>query len=266
MNIKFIDNLITINHTQNACVYYLNGCSYYILYWPFTTDPELVDFVIFTLCICLKIAAGNTSKMAVDVLSPDARKKVDELFLYWLSEPSTQELLRHELAKVCGLQQQRTELLSPTLNLRPRSPTARSITPPPPSPSLSTSNRSPKTPRASSHPIGKQPEAKALTNGVVEEPDGPDQPAISTEIAVTKTAAESSSLSAEKPTSTQFQIPTIVLPVEIIPQFYFPNGKLEKGKEREMEKVMVTVGKIFERYPRQEVPRKDFHQVVKVGV
>ena len=227
----------------------------------------MVDFVIFTLCIYLKIAAGNTPRMAVDVLSPDARKKVDELFLYWLSEPSTQELLRHELAKVCGLQQQRTELLSPTLNLRPRSPTARSITSPPPSPSLSPSNRSPKTPRASSNqqPIGKQPEAKVLTNGVVEEPDGPDQPVISTEIAVTKTAAESSSLSAEKPTSTHFKIPTIVLPVETIPQFYFPNGKLEKGKEREIEKVMVTVGKIFEQYSRQEVPRKDFHHVVKVG-
>ena len=31
---------------------------------------------------------------------PDSRKKVDELFLYWLSEPSTQDMLRKELAGI----------------------------------------------------------------------------------------------------------------------------------------------------------------------
>ena len=31
---------------------------------------------------------------------PDSRKKVDELFLYWLSEPSTQDMLRKELANI----------------------------------------------------------------------------------------------------------------------------------------------------------------------
>ena len=31
---------------------------------------------------------------------PDSRKKVDELFIYWLSEPSTQDMLRKELANI----------------------------------------------------------------------------------------------------------------------------------------------------------------------
>ena len=208
--------------------------------------------------------------MTVDVMSPDARKKVDELFLYWLSEPSTQDLLRHEVAKVCGLQQQKAEhLLSPTSSkrLRPASPTARALTPPLPSPTLSPCSRA-GTKRNNHVLFNKQQviveeRANGLVNEVIsagkDEIDYVTPPAADNVVEmspaiITKTSAEPSSS----------KIPTIVLPEEPIPQFYFPNGKLEKGKKREMDKTMINVGRIFERYARQEVPRRDFHLVVKV--
>ncbi len=88
---------------------------------------------------------------------PNSRKKTDELFLYWLSEPSTQELLRKELVKISGVPFSETDdkklqegkisgnLLAPlaavTNVLRPGSPNMRT-----PSPPL-LSHRSPKSPR-----------------------------------------------------------------------------------------------------------------------
>lgn len=92
---------------------------------------------------------------------PNTNKKTDELFIYWLSEPSTQELLRKELAKISGseldekamnepqaLVTEYPNFLSPssaavTSVLRPGSPNMRT-----PSPPL-LSHRSPKSPRGS---------------------------------------------------------------------------------------------------------------------
>lgn len=90
---------------------------------------------------------------------PNSRKKTDELFLYWLSEPSTQELLRKELAKISGselddkamnepqtLVSEYGNFLSPssaTSVLRPGSPNVRTPSPP------MLSHRSPKSPRSS---------------------------------------------------------------------------------------------------------------------
>lgn len=82
---------------------------------------------------------------------PDSRKKVDELFLYWLSEASTQDMLRKELAKVRGMSvgEQGIDYLdlsipsgSFTSTIRPSSPNLRAPSPPPHS-----LTRSPKSPR-----------------------------------------------------------------------------------------------------------------------
>lgn len=205
--------------------------------------------------------------MAVDVISPDARKKVDELFLYWLSEPSTHELLRHEVAKVCGLQQQTASDHPLLINgsstggslqfPRPASPTGRAITPPPPAPlsALGSPSRggSPKLFRGGGHGINKQTGTTTQRHLVGEETiDGGGE---------MKTNGEASCL----PMISITPVPT-ASPSELIPRFYFPNGKREEGDEGAIEKVMVTVGKIFERYPRQEVPKKDFHLIIKVTV
>lgn len=92
---------------------------------------------------------------------PNSRKKTDELFLCWLSEPSTQELLRKELSSISGVPYSELDdkatneahtvvseyggFLSPssavTSVLRPGSPNIRT-----PSPPLLT-HRSPKSPR-----------------------------------------------------------------------------------------------------------------------
>lgn len=212
--------------------------------------------------------------MAVDVISPDARKKVDELFLYWLSEPSTQELLRHEVAKACGLKQQApTEhhllLNGSTGSLqfpRPASPTGRAITPPPPAPPSSLgSPSSPKLSRGGK----KHCHAAATTTtppanitgqrqGGEESTDG-GLLLLHGEGGGTKTSGESSMI----PIISVTPVPS-ASPSELIPRFYFPNGKREEGEEIVIEKVMVTVGRIFERYPRQEIPKRDFHLIVKV--
>lgn len=91
---------------------------------------------------------------------PDSRKKVDELFLYWLSEPSTQEMLRKELSSICDVpcselddllfKQDGTVVLSSIVPhsvtgvLRPGSPTTRTPSPPP----SSLVAKSPSSPRA----------------------------------------------------------------------------------------------------------------------
>lgn len=95
---------------------------------------------------------------------PDSRKKVDELFLYWLSEPSTQDMLRKELANIkdvpCSdlddlvFKQDGSVVLSSispysslTSVLRPGSPGTCTRTPSPP-PSSSLVAKSPSSPRA----------------------------------------------------------------------------------------------------------------------
>ena len=95
---------------------------------------------------------------------PDSRKKVDELFLYWLSEPSTQDMLRKELASIkdvpCSdlddlvFKQDGSVVLSSispysslTSVLRPGSPSTCTRTPSPP-PSSSLVAKSPSSPRA----------------------------------------------------------------------------------------------------------------------
>lgn len=95
---------------------------------------------------------------------PDSRKKVDELFLYWLSEPSTQDMLRKELANIkdvpCSelddlvFKQDGSVVLSSispysslTSVLRPASPNTCTRTPSPPPPS-SLVAKSPSSPRA----------------------------------------------------------------------------------------------------------------------
>ena len=123
---------------------------------------------------------------------PNSRKKTDELFLYWLSESSTQELLRKELAKISGIpfseledktmnevQSSKSEhavYLSPsaavTNVLRPGSPNIRTPSPPllshrsPKSPRSAAQARSPKKAAGKSH--GDKKRAK---NGFLEEID-----------------------------------------------------------------------------------------------
>lgn len=94
---------------------------------------------------------------------PDSRKKVDELFLYWLSEPSTQDMLRKELSNIkdvpCSelddlvFKQDGSVVLSSispysslTSVLRPGSPNTCTRTPSPPPSSLVA--KSPSSPRA----------------------------------------------------------------------------------------------------------------------
>lgn len=101
---------------------------------------------------------------------PDSLQKVDELFLFWLSESSTQELLRKELSKVCGGSggvrefeedtpvQIQLSSSSVTNVRRPGSPTVRTPSPPP----LLT--RSPKSPRTKPKPKSPRGAISSLTH------------------------------------------------------------------------------------------------------
>ena len=188
--------------------------------------------------------------MAVDVISPDTRKKVDELFLYWLSEPSTQEMLRSELAKVCGLQQELVTATSPAssgscngsvskkLPYRPSSPnsvhTTTSPTPP--------LNRSPKSARGQTSKQSTGSKAKLQLEDGVEVVESKQQ----------QVSSEGESPRTFPPRAT----------LETIPRFYFPNGRPKSGED--MDQKLQEVDAIFQRYTRQELPRKDFPLIVKV--
>ena len=211
--------------------------------------------------------------MAVEVVSPDARKKVDELFLYWLSEPSTQELLRQELARVCGLQQQKMELLSPTYNHRPRLSTSnvRAVTPPPsPSTSPSRSPKSPQTTKSKHVETVVTPTAQEknilIGNGIEEIDGGKDllvQPISKTEGISTAVLQSTTNHFLKSPSINMTSPPHPMIKPEPapIPQFYFPRGKPKNGID---EKLMIKVERIFQRYHHHEIAKRDFHHVLKV--
>lgn len=205
------------------------------------------------------LASSLNENMAVDVIAPDARKKVDELFLYWLSEPSTQDLLRQELARVCGLQHQRldsygaagTHYSSHHHRVRPTSPTVRDVTPPPvPSSSTSPSRYSPKS--SSKLLLDETPDKKQLHHQ--EDVDGGLQNGLHS-VLDTKTEAEATHVGVPDRLSAPSK------PV-CIPPFYFPKGKADMQKD---SKSLQKAERVFQKHLHQEVSKKEFQQVVKVS-
>ena len=193
--------------------------------------------------------------MAVDVIAPDARKKVDELFLYWLSEPTTQDLLRQELARVCGLQQQKLDLLGPTYShhrSRSTSPTVRDVTPPP-APSTSPSRVSPKAfPR---NGLLESQTAVVCQNGVEDvEREGS---ALSSSLVGSKTEAEITTV--QKDNGSQLVVNNYK-PV-CIPPFYFPKGQPQVQKD---SRALQKAERVFQKTAHQEITKKNFHLVIKV--
>ena len=251
---------------------------------------------------------------------PDSRQKVDELFLYWLSEPSTQEMLRKELTKVCRYGNDlatdggdssilaNRNLVQPTLTnvQRPSSPNYRTPSPPL---HLSNSPKSPRTKRRARSPR-RNLKASGLTPGGVSQhaekstaggfaagfddvdyfpsalPSStlPFEPESSKKtedgrVAAGNTArkgeekdtqrrvdastpqvlaqvAERSVGSSEKPTSR---------PAEVIPRFFFPNGKLGACREG-VDEQLKEAAKVFQLQPNGEISQEDFHSVVKVWI
>lgn len=215
---------------------------------------------------------------------PDSRQKVDELFLFWLSEPSTQEMLRKKLTKVCRFGKDLTEggdspfistLAQPTLTdiQRPNSPNYRT-----PSPPLHLSN-SPKSPRMKRR--SKSPRRKNLQGGVVRNAldSGADEidyfpsatgslPLPSEQENKTNTP-EKESCKQTEPNRTPAEGAHQVVgnesstPTEVIPQFFFPNGQLEAAQEG-VDEQLGAAAKVFEEQPNGEMTQGNFHLVVKV--
>lgn len=213
--------------------------------------------------------------MAVDVMSPDARKKVDELFLYWLSEPSTQELLRHELARVCGLQSEYLSVGGASSagngsSSSPKSPTvhgssvtaAAAISSSPP-----LSNRSPKSPRAASQRTkpsakhgrsgGGTAKAKNRNRSSVEGEEQIDAGIVERERHLPTTACRTVAEPSCGP-AVQLHSPS----PESIPRFYFPNGR--PFAEEDPQGLMKEMENVFAQFPNHEVPKKEFHLLTKV--
>ncbi len=194
--------------------------------------------------------------MAVDVIAPDARKKVDELFLYWLSEPSTQDILRQELARMCGLQQQQQkfDILGPAVysnhRSRPTSPIVRDVTPPP-GPSTSPS----RSPKPNSNLLESQTAEITSKTRMKEEIDG-GEPAPVSSLVGTKTEAEASDQETLPATTTANFKPAC------IPPFYFPKGQPKATKD---SRALQKAERILQRYANQEITKKDFVHVVKVS-
>ena len=88
-------------------------------------------------------------------LQPSIKTKVDELFLLWLSEPETQELLRTNLNQILRgepITKPASQLTSggrttAGINRQPKSPRVRSMTPGSAPPYLPANGISPRSPR-----------------------------------------------------------------------------------------------------------------------
>ena len=209
---------------------------------------------------------------------PDSRQKVDELFLFWLSEPSTQEMLRKELAKVRGGREIGEDSCefpvstppSVTSVPRPGSPTVRSPSPPL---LLSRSPKSPKTKISSRSPKKTQRKhagdaLKAKGNKKVEVIEEVDFPGVSEQVSRPLPESPIPPNKANIVNENKLRDETKkknAAPVNIsntIPRFYFPNGKCRSDEN--VEKSLKEVAQVFQEYPKSEVPVSEFHVVVKV--
>lgn len=250
-----------------------------------------------------KEASAERERMAmVDAIPvPDSRQKVDELFLFWLSEPSTQEMLRNELTKVCrygndggsgggdspnildSLVQQSTVT---TTVPRSSSPNSNYRTPSPPL-HLSNSPKSPRAKRRAKSPrrnLKYGPSSSAATEkSAVNGPpavafDDTDYFPTSTYVAVERESARTTEKAGTAPGRTD---PDATLREteqkkakseksarpsrsEVIPRFFFPNGRAGEGKEERVDVQLNAAAKVFQEQPNGEVTMADFHLVVKV--
>ena len=221
---------------------------------------------------------------------PDSRQKVDELFLFWLSEPSTQEMLRNELTKVCRYGGDGgnsgggdspnilDSLVQPPALTRSSSPNYRT-----PSPPLHLSN-SPKSPRAKRRaksprrnlkygPTSSAATEKAASDEVDYFPSAPaGAPLPAVEPASGRKAEKAGRTDAvttvirdaeTKAERLQNENNTRGCPGEVIPRFFFPNGRAGESKES-VELQLREAGKVFQQQSNGEVSMANFHLVVKV--
>ena len=236
---------------------------------------------------------------------PDSRQKVDELFLFWLSEPSTQEMLRNELTKVCRYGNPDltadgadSSILGDlvhhpglTTNIqRSKSPNYRT-----PSPQLHLSN-SPKSPRAKRRSKSPRRNLKYGLGGgsssdashTVEKSAINGGPGVFDDVDYFPSALVSPTLPSEPPSSNKAEnvgapgtVPTKGrkasqaatrtaggLKLErqnVIPQFFFPNGQLGDTKQS-IDAQLKAATKVFQEHQNGEMLLADFHLVVKVIV
>ena len=236
----------------------------------------------------------------VDALPvPDSRQKVDELFLYWLSDPSRQDMLRSELAKVCrcgsdmadGGDAFLAQAVAGIQQSRPLSPGPGFRTPSPP---LHLAN-SPKSPRTKRRAKSMSPRKAVGKSGLLAEPaavgrspestshgEEIDSPAFSSpslrepererEVAenggsasaAARTKVEEVAVVVNKNSSLQeklSQSPSRPA-AEAIPPFFFPYGQPKAGEN--LEQQLRDAAQVFQLQPSGEIARPDFHLVVKV--
>lgn len=236
---------------------------------------------------------------------PNSRKKTDELFLYWLSEPSTQELLRKELAKLSGTPYAEGDdkdvkeshlqalvdyntFLSPssavTNVLRPGSPNVRT-----PSPPL-LSHRSPKSPRASRRspkktaksPGGKQRTKNGLQHSFDELDYGDDNvmqlsstmhnhttEEVSSEPAHTHSRDRRARSHSPKPESLPAGPGHNHLPRPATNSSHIPRFYFPNGKpqpDENLQERFLELAKLFHTFEGGEASFKQFPEILKVSV
>lgn len=213
---------------------------------------------------------------------------MDELFLFWLSEPSTQDMLRSELSRVCSARtsssgsssagsssassrlcpldecelspaapssQHATPTCSVTSIRRPESPVLRS--PSPPSASLSPSHAH----AANSHSSRSSPSSSSSSSPRSSKAaKGTARPKKTLWKSVTSSSLEEVDSPSAVPPSAR--VLRRAASESQIPRFYFPNGKprCEENVSNALERAKAIV---FDKFPRCEVPQHEFEGVVK---
>jgi hypothetical protein len=216
---------------------------------------------------------------------PDSRQKVDELFLFWLSEPSTQEMLRNELTKVCRYGNDGGSLVGPSAVTTsvPRSSSPNNSNYRTPSPPLHLSN-SPKSPRAKRRAKSPRRSLKyGASSSAATEKTGSSAAFDDTDYFPTPSTLEPNSRKTEKAgapgrTDTSATLkdteqqkarrawsaksakPTRS---EVIPRFFFPNGRAGEAREESIDGQLEAAANVFQEQPNGEVTMADFHLVVK---
>jgi serine/threonine-protein phosphatase 2A regulatory subunit B'' len=227
---------------------------------------------------------------------PDSRQKVDELFLFWLSEPSTQEMLRNELTKVCRYGNDGVSgggespsildsLVGPSAVTTsvPRSSSPNNSNYRTPSPPLHLSN-SPKSPRAKRRAKSPRRSLKyGASSSAATEKTGPSTAFDDTDYFPTPSTSEPDARKTEKAGAPGRADTSAILKdteqqkarrarsaksakltrSEVIPRFFFPNGRAGEAREESIDGQLQAAANVFQEQPNGEVTMADFHLIVK---
>lgn len=196
-------------------------------------------------------------------LQPILRKKVEELYFRWITDPNTQSILRENLQQICNGESAASILAScpPRQNLSPSflSPRVQVGPQVPQSPNKTVSPRSPRRSLNGKHRIDGKENLTPRSQTSGETPTSSSNSKPYDDSPIDAESHNSSKIHSRRSRSAKARKASVT--VENIPAFYFPRGR-PKTKEQidtEMRKIVTVFDKLG-----NEMRKGDMHKLTEI--